>query len=128
MASRLFQFHYKYERDTVTTHMTVNIGASGAPTLAAGLNKGVVSMTRNSAGDYTIVLKDTSNKLLGVEMIVQNASGIPAAPNIGIRANNVDSNTSPSIRIVMSNNSGVATDPANGDIVRLAIITRLAST
>lgn len=127
MASRLFQFHYKYERDTVTTLMTVNIGASGAPTLVSGLNKGVVSMTRNSAGDYTIVLKDTSNKLLDVSMSIENATGIAAAPNLGIKNNNVNSNTSPSIRIVTSS-GGVATDPASGDVMRLAITTRLAST
>lgn len=128
MASRLFQMHYKYERDTVTIHATIAIGSSGAPTLTTGLNKGIVSCTRNSAGDYTIVLKDNANKLLGVQMSVENSTGIPAAPVMGIKTNNITSTTSPSIRIVTSNLSGVATDPASGDIVRLAIVTRLAST
>jgi hypothetical protein len=128
MASRLFQFHYKYERDTVETLMNVSIGASGAPTLTSQLNKGIVSITRNSAGTYTILLKDTSNKLMGVDMSVINATGIPTAPIIGIKNNNVNSNTAPSIQIVTSNLSGVATDPANGDILLISIKTRLAST
>ena len=46
MASRLFQMQYKYERDTVNIHMTVTIGATGAPTLVTGLNKGIVSMDK----------------------------------------------------------------------------------
>lgn len=128
MASRLFQNHYKYERDTVTITTCMTIGASGAPTLVPGLNKGIVSITRDSAGTYTIKLKDNANKLISARMSVQNSTGIPTAPIMGIKADNVISTSSPSIQVVMSNLSGAATDPASGETVRIAIVVRLAST
>lgn len=124
---RLFQFNYSYERDLVHIHAKIAIGASGAPTLNAPLSKGILSIVRNSAGDYTIRLTDSFNQLMMVDMLMQNATGIPAAPDMGLKANSVNSATVPSIEIVTSA-AGVATDPASGDTMFLHLVCRNAST
>lgn len=123
---RLFQFSYTYEREVVRLFANIAIGASGAPTLESAA-KGIASVTRNSAGDYSIALTDNFNKLLAMHAVVQNATGIPAAPDVGLKTDSVSSSTAPLIRIVTSA-AGVATDPASGDTIRLEIVCRNAST
>jgi len=126
MASRLFQFNYTYERDMVTIHAKVAIGASGAPTLNTTLSKGIVSITRNSAGQYTLVMKDQMNKLMSVEACVLSSTGISASPNVGVKTDNVNG-TTPSVTIVCST-GGTATDPGSGETLLLTIHCRQAST
>lgn len=124
---RLFQFQYSYERDLTHLHAKIAIGASGAPTLNAALSKGIKSITRNSAGDYSVALSDNFNQLMDMNMVIQNASGIPVAPDMGVKTNSVNSATAPLVEIVTSA-AGVATDPASGDTMYLHIICRNAST
>lgn len=122
---RLNQFAYSYERDLVTICATVTIAAAGVPTLVLG--KGVKSVTRNSAGDYSIALQDSFNSLLAVDVQMQNATGIAASPNVGIKTDSVNSATAPLVRIVCST-GGAATDPASGDKLFIQIVCRNAST
>lgn len=114
MANRQFQqFQYSLEKYVVNLFAKVAIGATGAPTLSATNSKGIKSIVRNSAGDYTITLQDSYYKLLGVDVVVQNATGIAVSPVMGIKANNVTS-VPGTIEVVFSV-GGVATDPASGD-------------
>ena len=130
---RLFQFQYSYERDLVDIYANVTIGAAGAPTLQSNA-KGVSSITRNSAGDYSIALTDNFNKLMSLRAVSQNATGIIAAGSIGIKTDSVNSATAPLVRVVFSgptaagNTALIATDPAVGDIIRFHIVLRNAST
>lgn len=126
---RLFQFQYSYERELVHVYAQISIGAAGAPTLQSNA-KGVASVTRNSAGDYSIALTDNFNKLMSLRAVIQNATGIPASGNFGIKTDSVSSLTAPLIRVVFSgptaagNTALIATDPASGDIIKFHIVLR----
>lgn len=124
MASRLFQFRYSYERDLCDIYAKISIGAAGAPTLVN--SKGIVSMTRNSAGNYTIVLKDQFYLFMSAGASFLNATA-PAAPGMYVVSEQVNSTTSPSL-IVQFNAAGSATDPGSGELMLLHIVCRSAST
>lgn len=122
MANRLMrQFPLTMENQVKTIFAKVAIGATGAPTLSASNSKGIVSVTRNSAGLYTFVFGtaagnlDTYVKLLGVSVIFQNASAIAAAPNTYVRGLSISTAGTASVQIGCLNGSLAATDPANGE-------------
>ena len=56
MANRSFQRLQALDKQIKVIHGQFAVGASGAPTLSASKSVGVKSVTRNSAGDYSIVL------------------------------------------------------------------------
>lgn len=123
--SRLFQFRYSYERDLVDVYVKISFGAAGAPTLLT--SKGVVSVSRISAGKYQINLKDNFNKLMFAENLFQVATG-PAAPIMYLAADNSALAVSPNIIVQFTNSSNVATDPAPGEVVLMEVCLRNAST
>lgn len=69
MADRITYTAEALDRETVVLFGHATIGATGAPTLVAADSKGIASITRNSAGDYTVVLQDTYPRFLGGEII-----------------------------------------------------------
>lgn len=99
------------EKYTVKLYLKVAIGASGAPTIDSVQKKGIASIAQNSTGDYTITLQDNYYRLLNVTCLVQNATGIPAAMDMGLKDNSV---TSGSLGVVFSA-AGSPTNPASGD-------------
>lgn len=111
--------------------MHVTFGASGAPVLDAKNSKGVVSITRNSAGNYTVVfgtkvgMLDPYSYLLMVKQIFINASA-PAAPQLYVVADNSANPAQASITIQFAN-AGVATDPASGEQVKMEFTFRNSS-
>jgi hypothetical protein len=118
------QFQLTQEKRVTSIFAKVTFGASGAPTLSASNSKGVLSVTRNSAGTYTFVFgsgsgvslqKDSYVKLLTINNVMNSGASAPAAPAMYIKADNTASNSSASIQIVM-NSAGTATDPASGEI------------
>ena len=118
------QFQLTQEKRATAIFAKVTFGASGAPTLSASNSKGVLSVTRNSAGTYTFVFgsgsgvslqKDSYVKLLTINNVMNSGASAPAAPSMYIKADNTASNSSASIQIVM-NSAGTATDPASGEI------------
>lgn len=132
MNSRLFQFRYSYERDVAEIFLKVAIGASGAPTIVNG--KGVVSITRNSAGKYTILLKDNWYVLMGLSMTTTVASGMPAAPVMFMVSEQVNNVSTPQLVVQCagatdaSTTTLVATDPGDGETLLIKIAVRSAST
>lgn len=126
MASRMFQFQYSYERDLAQLDLKINIGASGAPTV--NLGKGLTSITRNSAGNYTLVLKDVHNKLMGVSAAFISGASAPAAPAINVVSEAVNTVGTQTVVIQCRNAAGAATDPASGEVMLLQILCRDAST
>lgn len=119
----LQQFRYSFERNVVEYFATVSIGATGAPTLTIG--KGISSITRNSAGNYTILLQDSSPTLLDVTMTNFGASAA-AAPLMRVVSEQVSTAASPSLVIETCNTSGTATDPASGEKLYIRIAVRNA--
>lgn len=126
MSSRLFQFRYSYERDLTDIEAKITIGATGAPTLTNA--KGIVSMTRNSAGNYTILLKDAYYLLMKVDADFVSGSSAPAAPLVNVVSEQVNSNSAPSLIIQCRDVAAAAADPASGEVMLLHIQCRSAST
>src|SRR5882757_4291677 len=89
MASQLFQFRYSYERDVTEVMLKMSIAAAGAPTIING--KGVVSVTHNSAGNYSILLKDIAYLMLGGDCLINSGASAPAAPSMNVVSETVNS-------------------------------------
>lgn len=109
----------------------VTFGSTGAPTLVAAQSKGIKSITRNSAGLYTIVFGnsaalvnplDTFPKLLMVKHMFDesaNSGTAPLAPFMYLVANSTATAGTASAQIVFNNTSQAATDPASTEAVLL---------
>lgn len=132
---------YALVKGKVELFAVVNIGASGAPTLqqwAAGANggtysaagsggwQGIKSITRNSTGNYTLVLQDPYLRLLpGSQIGFQPAAaGTAVAPiaQIQTTSTNVGSSTSPQVTFQCQSAAGSAADPASGEVMLVQLI------
>ena len=122
--ARLFQFQYSYERDLVRMPIKITIGDTGAPTLTNG--KGVVSVVRDSAGKYTITLKDNFNTMLAMSATINSGSSAPTAPAINVVSQDVT--TAKTVVIQCRDIAAAAADPASGEIIMLELVMRNAST
>src|SRR5271166_5626830 len=92
MANRRYrsQFRFSMHKDPVDIFAHVTFGSSGAPTLDSKNSPGIVSVTRNSTGNYTFVFGtnsqlafDTYNYLLMVKHVFSQSSA-PAAPGMWV--------------------------------------------
>ena len=123
-----FQFRYSYERDVTDIFLKVNIGAAGAPTIASGNAKGVTSITRNSVGNYTILLQQPYNRLLEVDCQSISGTSPQAAPLVTVQSEAVSSATAPTVRLAMrAADNTTATDPASGEVLLIHIAVRNSS-
>lgn len=118
------QFVSSLEKIVVNLFAEVTFGASGAPTIVSANTKGIISVTRNSAGIYTFVfgsapnsinVLDTYVKLLDCKVVYNSGASAPASPGLYIKANNVSTAGTCSLQVVL-NSAGTATDPASGEI------------
>lgn len=126
MNRRLFQFRYSFEREVVEYFAVVTIGSTGAPTLTIG--KGISSITRNSAGQYTLRLQDASAKLLGVNVMFNSGTSAAAAPIVVVEGEDVADRSTPEIILqCRAIDNSTATDPADGEIMMIKIAVRNAS-
>jgi hypothetical protein len=134
MANRRYrsQFRFSMHKDPVDIFAHVTFGAAGAPTLDSANSPGIVSVTRNSAGNYTFVFGtnsqlalDTYNYLLMVKHVFSQASA-PASPAMFVSANAINTVGTASITLQF-NSAGTATDPASGESVLLDFILRNSS-
>jgi hypothetical protein len=107
MANRNFrsQFSYGYAGQPVVIRAKITIGASGAPTISTGTGMGITSITRNSAGDYSILLANPYYELLGVHQMFNAGSSAPAAPIVSIEGNTVSTASAPTLRLWNRNGS-----------------------
>jgi hypothetical protein len=112
---RYTQFRYSKEKKVVDLFAKVTFGSSGAPTLVVAQSKGVKSIARNSAGDYTITLGDKYPTLLRrpPHVCKRNRTGF---------ARDVHQSATTSTVEVVFNAVGTATDPASGEAVYLQFI------
>lgn len=128
MANRYFtQFIRSLAKDPVFLFGRVTFGAAGAPTLDAVNSKGIKSITRNSAGNYTVVLGsalavDVYPRLFNVTGVFIKASGTPAAPGHYLVSQQVATAASPSFIIqFLAVDGTTATDPASGEEWRFQV-------
>jgi hypothetical protein len=102
----------------------VAIGVTGAPTLTANTttapkNKGILSIVRNSTGNYTLTMQDPYVELLYAYAVTSHSGVIPVAPDFSIFTH---SETAPNaILTFQMSAAGVATDPNSGDTLRIII-------
>lgn len=123
-----FQFRYSYERDVYELFAKVNIGAAGAPTIASGNAKGITSIVRNSAGNYTITLDHAYNRLLDVTCQSISGASPQAAPLVTIQSEAVATASAPTVRLAMrAADNTTATDPASGEVLLIRIAVRNSS-
>lgn len=115
MADRLFnQFSGSLEKAVVTLFGDVTIGAVGAPTLVASKSKGIKSIVRNGAGDYTVTFQDKYAKFLSFWVGVIKAT-VSAAPSQTVKAFSMNAAGGATVNFVLYNSAGAATDPASGE-------------
>lgn len=124
MANRNFrsQFSYSWAAQTVTLRLRVDIAGTGAPTLASGTGMGVTSITRNSAGDYSILLANNYAALMACNVMFNSGASAPAAPLVNIESQAVSTLAAPILRLQCRDLSGVATDPATGEAMYIQIV------
>lgn len=82
-------------------------------------SRGIVSVTRNSTGNYTVALERGANDIVQISgHVVQTASSpsLTGAVNCHMWKNNVSAAT-PSYTFQVTTAPGVAADPASGDVV-----------
>jgi hypothetical protein len=126
MAERSFrQWLQMFEIRPVLLYANVSIGASGAPTLNANA-RGISTVVRNSAGDYTITLQDKYIKLLEFGFSIISSTGTDAALEATITTDGVASSP-PIVRVVFRVAAGTATDPSNGSTLLLKFMLRNSS-
>lgn len=108
MANNYFHNPQTIERSEKKMHVEIAIGASGAPTIQRGI--AVVSVVRNSTGDYTVTFPKF-NKFLGAHFTRVLAT--LEAASIQVTAVNAAAGT---VRFVTSI-AGSAADLTSGTVV-----------
>lgn len=129
VGSYKFQFRYSMERDICDVYLKASVGAAGALTVLNSVQKGITSITRNSAGNYTILFKSASNLLLECTQ-TQLLAGATAlsAPIMKVVSEQVANSTSSSMIIQFYSDAGAVADINNGAQLMLRISLRDAST
>jgi hypothetical protein len=118
-------FTLSLQKKVTLLFVVANIGATGAPTLQTNTptgprNKGIASLVRNSAGNYTVTMQDPYVILLSATMTqTVPTTGISAAPDFALVSN---SNGAPAASLIFQLSSGgVATDPSSGSTLKMQI-------
>jgi hypothetical protein len=129
MANRNFYPNHKsLEVDVVHLYAQIVIGASGAVSSSSGL--GIASVVKESAaGQYTITLSDSYNKLLHANVFALSTTD--AAQTVGtafrVQSQAVDAAT-PTLVIQASDTAtGADANPTSGDILYVKIELRNSS-
>lgn len=103
----------------VDMFVQASIGAAGAPTLVAANSKGITSISRLSAGRYSIIINDKYVRLINVNAMFLVA-GVSAVANVNVFSQAVA--TTGQVVIQCSDIAGAAVDPGNGEQMNINII------
>jgi hypothetical protein len=107
------------EVDVVGLYGSITFGSTGAVSASSG--KGIASVVRNSAGNYTITLDDSYQALLwaGVTLL-HSASSDPSTVGVEWRVASADVLSAKTVVIQsFASDDGAAADPASGAQVLL---------
>ena len=135
MANRSFQRLQALDKEIKIIHGQFAVGGSGAPTLSASKSVGVKSVTRNSAGDYTLVLgvpsgdTDKYSHFFGMYFDIQKSTALggttggmafqlKGAPTVS---------TNGTINFIALDKDGSAAEIGNGETVHFMIIVKNSS-
>lgn len=105
------------EKGVVKLFVHVVFGASGAPTLERG--KGIASVSRDSAGTFTVALQDRYQRLLAAHAMFVGTSPIAAVVSL---VSDDSAALSPTLSFETSEaTTGSATDPVSGEELLLEL-------
>lgn len=127
MANRYMQqFLFGFNHMLTFLEGNVSIGASGAVGTLKG--SGIASVTKNSTGNYTIVLEDKYMKLLGSDFSFVSAS-FSGVFSVEIVDASVDAHVQDGtgINIVCYDATGAAVNPASGAVLYFNFMLRNSS-
>jgi len=119
------QFNFSNSAKPVTLRAKIAIGASGDPSIVSGTGMGIASVSRDSAGKFTIALSRPFHDLMSVHLMPIAASASPgscAAPVMNIISEDVANQSAPELKIRSNDYTGVATDPAEGEVLLVEIV------
>lgn len=112
MASSYFYQNFQAKEPNVTKlFLKCSIGATGAPTLDSTASKGIASIARTAAGDYTVTLDEPYNSFLMFSGIFLESDDMDLQLQLAAEA--VSTATAPTIQIICTAGA-VATDPDDG--------------
>lgn len=122
-----------FEKLTKVVFANVAFGSTGAPTLNIANSKGILSVTRASAGRYVFTLGTTANSIANKDVYFKNlivkhvfntagTSAAPASPLMYIAADSSAVFGTSTITLQFTVAAGTATDPASGEIVLIEFL------
>jgi hypothetical protein len=121
MANRYMnQFQYSLVPSKCVLFGQVAIGGTGAPTISAANSKGIASIVRNSAGNYTVTLSDSWVKLLNIQAQFID-SGTQTVATTYVVSQTINSSAGKVIVIQCVDFAGAAVDPRSGATMLLEI-------
>lgn len=119
MANRyMHQQRFSPIKGVTNLFAVVNIGASGAPTIASDLKNAryITSIVRNAAGEYTLTLDDTYYELISLNIMQQYTSN----QDLTFQILNEDVDGAKTIKFACKS-ATTSTDPADGSKLRINI-------
>ena len=114
MANRSFNRKQSLEKEVKELYCSINIGASGAPTLVS--RYGIASIVRDATGEYTLTLQDNYVSLKFVEAVFKSAT----AQDIRVQLISETVSTLKQIKF-MTLTGATKTDPTSGQQLLLKI-------
>ena len=135
MANRSFQRLQALDKEIKIVHGQFAVGGSGAPTLSASKSVGVKSITRNSAGDYSLVLGvpggDTDNysHFFGGYFDIQKSTAIGStAGGCAFQLKGAPTvSTDGTVNFIALNASGAAAEIGSGETVHFMFVLKNSS-
>lgn len=114
MANRNFNKRQSLEKEVKDIYAKVSIGASGAPTIVNAY--GITSITREGAGDYSLLLQDKYASLKFFEVIHLSSS----AQDLGYQLHSETVATDKGVRFLCLTGA-TPTDPASGKVLYIKL-------
>jgi len=135
MANRSFNRLQALDKEIKIIHGQFAVGTTGAPTLSESKSVGVKSITRNSAGDYSLVLgvpsgdTDKYSHFFGAYFDIQKGSAIGStAGGASFQLKGAPTvSTNGTVNFIALNSSGAAAEIGNGETVHFMIVVKNSS-
>lgn len=132
MAHSFHPIYGALEIDVCFIYGNFAVGATGAPTLGATGNKGITSVVRNSAGQYTVTLDDSYNAVLwAAAQVVDATNSDPTTVGVMSRVHDTSITTAGAgtvtFQFVSTATPGTVEDPRNGATVLFNVVVRRSS-
>ena len=130
MANRSFQRLQALDKEIKIIHGQFAVGTTGAPTLSESKSVGVKSITRNSAGDYSLVLgavggdSDLYSHFFGAYFDIQKSTAIGStAGGASFQLKGAPTvSTNGTVNFIALNSSGAAAEIGSGETVHFMIV------